>query len=241
MKSKLRHPVRAIREPFGTAGLIVAMIALVTALGGTALAAKGALTGKQKKEVEKIAKKFAGKPGAAGATGLTGATGPAGPRGATGAEGDQGIQGEQGEPGEPGEPGQTGFTETLPQNETETGSWSFGMTNSLPFISISFNIPLLNELDASHVHYVKNAETTTPCPGNAKVPSAEPGNFCIYERTIQGGGNFEGAFIWAPGKFPAVVGGGDLEGAGTNGAEMLLSLSAPSSAFGWGSWAVTAP
>ena len=63
---RLRHPIRAIREPFGTAGLIVACVALVLALTGAAFAAAG-LTGKQKKEVEKIAKKYAGKPGAAGA------------------------------------------------------------------------------------------------------------------------------------------------------------------------------
>ncbi|MCW2987260.1 MAG: hypothetical protein JWM24_198, partial [Solirubrobacterales bacterium] len=52
---------RRLREPFGKAGLTVGVIALVMALVGGAYAA-GALTGKQKKEVEKIAKKFAGKP-----------------------------------------------------------------------------------------------------------------------------------------------------------------------------------
>ena len=38
MKS-FRHPVRAIREPFGTAGLIIAVVALVAAVGGNAFAA----------------------------------------------------------------------------------------------------------------------------------------------------------------------------------------------------------
>ena len=91
---RLRHPIRAIREPFGTAGLIVACVALIAALGGTALAAKGALTGKQKKEVEKIAKKFAGKPGANGAPGA---------QGPTGASGKDGVAGSNGAPGAPGE------------------------------------------------------------------------------------------------------------------------------------------
>jgi hypothetical protein len=99
---RLRHPVRAIREPFGTAGLVIACVALVAALGGTALAAKGALTGKQKKEVEKIAKKFAGKPGAPGAAG------PAGPQGTAGAKGDAGDKGEKGEKGDAGSPGSPG-------------------------------------------------------------------------------------------------------------------------------------
>jgi hypothetical protein len=105
--NRLRHPVRAIREPFGTAGLIVACVALIAALGGTALAAKGALTGKQKKEVEKIAKKYAGKPGAPGATGPQG---PAGANGKDGAQGDKGAQGEKGAPGEKGEKGAKGDT-----------------------------------------------------------------------------------------------------------------------------------
>jgi hypothetical protein len=90
---RLRHPVRAIREPFGTAGLIVALVALVAALGGTALAAKGALTGKQKKEVEKIAKKYAGKPGAPGAAGPAGAAGTAGKNGTDGTNGTNGTDG----------------------------------------------------------------------------------------------------------------------------------------------------
>jgi hypothetical protein len=83
---RLRHPIRAIREPFGTAGLIVALVALVAALGGTALAASK-LNSTQKKEVEKIAKKFAGKPGTNGANGSNGAKGDTGSAGAPGAPG----------------------------------------------------------------------------------------------------------------------------------------------------------
>lgn len=96
---RLRHPIRAIREPFGTAGLIIAMVALVAALGGSALAASGALTGKQKKEVETIAKKYAGKPGAAGPTGTqgpAGAKGDSGPAGAAGTNGTAGTAGTNG-------------------------------------------------------------------------------------------------------------------------------------------------
>jgi len=101
MRSKLRHPVRAIREPFGTAGLIVACVALIAALGGTAFAA-AKLNSTQKKEVEKIAKKYAGAPGA------TGATGPAGTNGTNGKDGTNGTNGEKGAPGAPGSPGSPG-------------------------------------------------------------------------------------------------------------------------------------
>ena len=82
----------SFRDRFGTAGMVIAVIALVAALGGTALAASGALTGKQKKEVEKIAKKFQG-------TGPAGAQGPAGPAGAKGDKGDSGNAGSAGASG----------------------------------------------------------------------------------------------------------------------------------------------
>src|SRR5512146_1866410 len=162
---RLRHPIRAIREPFGTVGLIVAMVALVAALGGTALAAKGALTSKQKKEVEKIAKKFAGKPGAQGPAGANGTNGANGKDGANGTNGSNGESvtiaaasgGECSNGGTKfsnktgsghvcnGKDGETGFTETLPEGKTEAGVWSFGV-GSLGFVvtgtPISYNIPL---------------------------------------------------------------------------------------------------
>ncbi|MCW2989235.1 MAG: hypothetical protein JWM24_2173 [Solirubrobacterales bacterium] len=98
---------RRLKEPFGKAGLTVAIFALVLAMVGGAYAA-GALSGKQKKEVEKIAKKFAGKPGAAGAPGAPGTPGAAGKNGTNGTNGGAGANGksvtvteiEEGEAGE---------------------------------------------------------------------------------------------------------------------------------------------
>lgn len=92
----LRHPVRAIREPFGTAGLIVACVALIAALAGGAYAASGGLNAKQKKEVKKIAKQYAGKPGAPGAPGPVGAKGDTGAAGANGKDGTNGTNGTNG-------------------------------------------------------------------------------------------------------------------------------------------------
>jgi hypothetical protein len=89
-------------------GMTIAVIALILALTGGAFAAAGKLTSKQKKEVEKIAKKYAGKPGAQGATGPAGPAGPGGPQGPAGAKGDQGAQGNPGTPGTPGAPGAPG-------------------------------------------------------------------------------------------------------------------------------------
>jgi hypothetical protein len=143
---RLRHPITSLREPFGKAGLIVAIVALVFALAGGAIAANNALTGKQKKEVTKIAKKFVGnyskatasakaKQGKQGKTGKTGPQGPAGPAGPAGAKGDtgtngkdgtNGTNGKEGPEGKAGKDGTTGFTETLPSGKTETGSEGSG-------------------------------------------------------------------------------------------------------------------
>lgn len=107
--------LQRFRGRVGTAGLIVAIVALVAALGGGAYAASGGLSGKQKKEVTKIAhkeaKKFAGKNGAAGPEGKQGPAGPTGPAGAkgdTGAKGDPGAPGAAGAAGAPGAPGAPG-------------------------------------------------------------------------------------------------------------------------------------
>jgi Collagen triple helix repeat (20 copies) len=94
--SRLRHPVRSLKEPFGKAGLTVAILALVLAMVGGAYAAS-ALTGKQKKEVEKIAKKYAGKPGAPGANGVNGSNGAPGAKGEAGAPGANGTNGTNGQ------------------------------------------------------------------------------------------------------------------------------------------------
>lgn len=118
-------------------GLTVAVIALILALAGGAFAASGALTGKQKKEVTKIAKQYAGKNGANGVNGKDGASGTNGAPGKNGENGKSGesvtisaatngecpqggtkfsnatgagkvCNGKPGEPGEPGEPGPKG-------------------------------------------------------------------------------------------------------------------------------------
>jgi hypothetical protein len=111
--------ISRIHGKLGTAGFIISIVALVAALGGGAYAASGGLTGKQKKEVEKIAKKYAGKPGATGATGAAGAKGDSG---AAGAKGDTGAKGETGAPGSNGvgTPGTNGKSVVLANEEPES-------------------------------------------------------------------------------------------------------------------------
>ena len=254
---RLRHPVRAIRDPFGTAGLIVACIALVLALTGAAFAA-GKLTSKQKKEVEKIAKKYAGKPGAPGAAGPQG---PAGSNGQAGAKGDAGTNGTNGVDGKSvivaneapagcaaggftyeiegsgneneicnGKNGQTGFTETLPSGKTETGVWGINLEPSkATIVPISLNIPLETAPEAIFV----TGGSASGCPGFAGgLPTAEAGKLCIY--ALPGLGTLSGS--------PTFFNPTELSlGAGKDGVAMSLTCGGSSTCVQYGSYAVTAP
>jgi hypothetical protein len=200
MLSPLRKRAgQRLREPFGKAGLTVAVIALVFAMLGGAYAATG-LNSKQKKEVKSIAKSFqgsgpAGAQGPAGAKGDNGSNGAQGPKGDTGAVGPQGPQGKQGIQGPPGKDGETGFTKTLPPGGTETGVWFVGPNDPQPSMSsLSFNIPLAEAPEELHfVNLEKEEETPTPigegivpvtppvnCLGSAEEPKALPGHVCVY-------------------------------------------------------------
>jgi hypothetical protein len=171
---------RRLKEPFGKAGLTVAVIALVMALVGGAYAA-GGLTKSQEKQVTKIAKKFAGTPGA---------TGPAGPAGTNGTNGTAGKNGTSGKSvvsheftgthagcseerggtefevegtaaktyacnGKEGSPWTAGGT--LPANTSEHGTWTASglyMEGNEMFVPISFPIPLKQPLAESAVHFI---------------------------------------------------------------------------------------
>ncbi len=239
-----------IHDRLGSAGLIVAIIALVAALSGAAFAAKGnpGLSGKQKKEVKKIAQTEAKKFAAAGPPGQPGSAGAPGPKGDTGATGPAGAPGQDGEDGAPGPPGQDGEDGspwvccggTLPPGETETGSWAIGSgPEGLRRDSISFTIPLAEELAASEVHYINpsgeevteaEVKAQTTCDGDAIEPAADPGHLCVY-------GGFE-LDIFAFSEFIFQV---DKSSVGASQAGALLEFFVSSaSGGGGGSWAVTA-
>ena len=84
---------RRFKDRFGTAGVILGVIAIVRAIGGSAFAASG-LNGKQKKEVKAIAKSIGGKEGPAGPTGPAGTNGTNGKDGAAGTNGTNGTNGQ---------------------------------------------------------------------------------------------------------------------------------------------------
>jgi Collagen triple helix repeat (20 copies) len=208
-----------LREPFGKAGLIVAVIALVAALVGGAYAANtsgkrhhkkknnAGLNSKQKKQVKSIAKSEAtkaqgtgpaGPQGPAGANGNDGSNGANGSNGADGKEGPQGKQGIQGEKGNPWTAGGT-----LPPGETEMGNWDATATvpNGNPAqFAISFSIPLAEP--SENVVYLNREETENSAFGEPKQgceleveelaakPVAPPGTLCVFTREEAGAGIF---------------------------------------------------
>jgi hypothetical protein len=221
---------------------------------GQATASAKAKQGKQGKPGKPGKTGPAGPQGPAGPAGLAGAKGDTGAAGANGTNGTNGTNGVSvtTSPASIGEcpsggikvssaspttkvcNGTTGFTETLPGEKTETGSWAVGVTaefdNFLKRAALSFAIPLAAPLAQSQVHFVKVGEVA-PTPGctggTAEEPKADPGNLCVY----QGGGpQFTFVSLNNPGT--------EAPGAGTTGAILQLNGAEESSALG--TWAVTA-
>ena len=140
--------ISRIHQKLGTAGFVISIVALVAALCGGAYAAGGGLTGKQKKEVTKIAKKYAGKPGAPGANGTNGAPGAKGDKGDAGAAGSNGTNGTDGTNGESVE------VNPYAGEECEGGSGEEG-------------VELTNATGAA---YVCNGEAGEPWPAGGTLP-----------------------------------------------------------------------
>ena len=100
MSKSLRTRYAALHNQFGTAGLILSVVAIVLALGGGAYAANNTATASK-----------AGKPGPRGKIGATGPAGPQGTAGPTGPTGPAGTNGENGTNGTNGESVVTSRTE----------------------------------------------------------------------------------------------------------------------------------
>jgi hypothetical protein len=109
----VRGVSRAIRA-HTSASRLVAVVALVFAMTGGALAASKYIITSTKQIKPSVLKQLQGKagpkgaPGAQGPAGPQGAAGPQGPAGSGGAKGDTGTKGENGTPGTPGAKGVTG-------------------------------------------------------------------------------------------------------------------------------------
>jgi hypothetical protein len=170
-----------IQQKLGTAGFVIAIVALIVALGGAAYAAMPGLNSKQKKEVKKIATGLV-KSGPAGPNGPAGAKGDIGAQGASGATGAAGGTGPEGPPGPPGP------TDTkLPPGKSLSGFWTYETANSAAEGVLSLNFPLRVEPIPIFEYVPPAAGPTGNCPGDAEEPKAKRGYFCLYAKVNNGG------------------------------------------------------
>ena len=231
-----------LREQFGTAGLILSVVAIVLALAGGAIAANGGAS--------------ASKAGPRGPRGKTGKTGPAGPQGPAGPAGPAGTNGTNGKSGAAGPEGPEGspWTHggTLPKGKTEKGAWSVTPV-AIPRFgglifgwgSISFGVPLpatptlayvkkdgeesvYQENETSHEFEFTAFGTAAHCHGTAQEPTAAEGFLCLYvsEEEAEEGGELK--------QIPQAV-----QVLSSTGAVLLIKGSNSGLAI-FGTWAVTA-
>jgi hypothetical protein len=180
---------KRVHEKLGSAGFLLALVALTAAFTSSAFAGatEWKLTKSEQKEVKKIAKKYAGEDGAPGPAGPQGPPGPAGVKGDAGAPGAKGATGATGPEGPPGPPGPT---ETqLPFEETLTGVWAFSGKGigRAEYVPISFPLrvsPAPAEFEAP-TNLVEGSKSTTECPGTVNDPEAAPGEFCLYAKELK--------------------------------------------------------
>lgn len=265
---RLRHPIRAIREPFGKAGLTVAILALVMAMVGGAYAA-GGLTKSQEKQVTKIAKKYAGKPGAAGTNGTNGTNGAPGAKGEPGAAGTNGKDGvsvtsssfsgnEHGCPkggsqfvsasgetfacnGKEGTPWTAGGT--LPVGSTETGTWMITASSpkyngEFPSATLSFPIQLAGELGQEQTHVVTGAEQSAHTAPQACQGTAAEPTAESGNLCVYLDGETEKEFVLGLTEKPVGKFENGPLGAGIAGAIVISLVNEPGT-YAQGTWAVT--
>ena len=166
-----------------------------------------------------------------------------------------------------GKSGTTGFTATLPEEKTETGTWSVGGSPGQGFYRVtvaSFAIPLATGLrgdmtgtgphgepeeveGTGDAHFISiggkeilegKERTSTACTGNAAEPTAAPGNLCVYATQMENLALYSEA-IKTAGALPQAA---EPMSVGSTGATALFGVSdATEPVDATGTWAVTAP
>ena len=222
--------ISRLNKKLGPAGLMIAVLALVVALGGMAFA-KGVIITKLNQIAPSVRKQLKGKVGPQGPkgdTGMPGPTGPAGAKGDTGPAGKDGIDGKDGQDGEPGEPGVCSPSEpecVLPPGATLTGNFAASSNSGKRgYGAISFPLRLPSD-PVTHVVLPGEDKSGEGCPGAPANPEADPGHLCLYFEAVQ-----NASFSDSPS--PDRTSGLVFE---------LLPETAEIITYAFGSWAVTAP
>lgn len=208
---------RAIRRNLSPPTAL-AVIALVFAMSGGAIAANNA------SDSAEASKSKRGPKGPRGKRGPIGLQGPQGPKGDTGERGPVGPQGPKGDTGDPWTAG--GF---LPSGATIGGTWVAGVgPGILPgptgaaAASISFGLPLKGLPVVKVVKKEKEGqEHAAECPGTIFAPKAAKGVLCLYTAEEGPGMALQGA---TPSPYGAVVSWLGSPGTGSGGVWVATGL-----------------
>ena len=230
--------LRSSRRP--SPALLISIIALVAATGGTSYAAlslaknsvgareikSGAVRSAEIKNGSVTAKDLAKGVLPAAQPGAAGPQGPAGAKGADGAAGAQGAKGDRGETGPAGP-----LLDTLPSGRTLKGVYANQYDAPSPGdpmrAPVTFQLPVTGELSA----VVVPRDTTTPnCKGSRTNPLADPGYLCVYENSRS---NAATPQVFSPAE--------GEQGIEPFGFMLRTSSNAAGDVYIAGSWAVTAP
>jgi hypothetical protein len=218
--------MRRIGRP--SPALVVALVALFFALGGTGYAVSrlpsNSVTSAQVKDYSLLSRDF--KKGQL-------------PRGARGPEGEPGPEGAPGTTGATGEKGPTGDAWTtgnglLPSGKTLRGVFGPGATalgagdGAQETMSFGFSL-----LTFPTVHYIAFGNTPpAECPGSTNQPQAQPGHLCLFEARR---GNLAGD----PCVFNPIS--DTCQQSAVRGFGVAIQAAGSGDFWAQGSWAVTAP
>jgi hypothetical protein len=175
MSKQAREGTGRLGKSVPSPAMVVALLALFVALGGSAIAARHYLINSTKQISPKVLAK------------LKGNAGPPGPAG-TGAAGKEGARGKEGAAGKEGAKGQDLTSHTpLPSGQSESGHWAVAngsSTTGYVSTSVSFSQPLAAAIPAGHVVYNERETTSTHCSGAGK---ADAGFVCLYAQEQSAG------------------------------------------------------
>jgi hypothetical protein len=216
-----------MRKP--SPAMLVAIIALLVALGGSSYAAlklpKGSVGPRQLKKNAVTSPKV--KPGSLRLSDFRKAdrTSLRGPQGIQGSQGIQGVQGPEG-------PFPSG---DLPSGKTIRGTYAIAVpTGSTNFIatSISFGFQLAS---APIAHVIADGGAPPPeCPGSVTNPQAQAGHLCVYESFQHNRSNLR--------VFNPATGGSTATRWGAGVAfDAIAGVDPTESTTSYGTWAVTSP
>jgi hypothetical protein len=202
---------------------VVATLALVFAMGGSAIAANHYLVNSTKQINPKVLKKLKGSRGRTG-LGIQGPPGKNGLQGAVGAPGSNGAEGPKGAEGPPG----VSALSSLPSGRSETGEYAVGGTGGNLWEGVTFPIPLAFGVPKEQIVYNQSGATSTHCKGPGQ---ADKGFMCIYQAVAQ---EIAGPEVASP------EGGVVSQGTGRFGFRFLWSATG-TQAKDEGTYTVTAP